>query len=87
MGLAMFGQHISVSKLAKELLFDGYEDPLLDLAKSLPPSTTGGAPPVDRFGWFYEVSMLVGAKYYSGSAIYRLYQCRYIWGVGIFSER
>lgn len=56
MGLAMFNQQIAISKLAKELLFDGYEDPLLDLAKSLPPSTTGGAPPVDRFGWFYEVS-------------------------------
>ncbi|XP_026732809.1 protein peste-like isoform X1 [Trichoplusia ni] len=54
MGLAMFNQQIAISKLAKELLFDGYEDPLLDLAKSLPPSTTGGAPPVDRFGWFYE---------------------------------
>ncbi|XP_049696685.2 protein peste isoform X1 [Helicoverpa armigera] len=54
MGLAMFNQNIAVSKLAKELLFDGYEDPLLDLAKSLPSSTTGGAPPVDKFGWFYE---------------------------------
>ncbi|XP_028159775.1 protein peste-like [Ostrinia furnacalis] len=54
MGLAMFGQHISVSKLARELLFEGYEDSLLELAKSLPPSTTGGAPPIDRFGWFYE---------------------------------
>ncbi|GBO98673.1 Protein peste [Eumeta japonica] len=52
MGLAMFNHKISVSKLAKELLFDGYEDSLLDLAKSLPSSTTGGAPPVDRFGWF-----------------------------------
>ncbi|XP_075974431.1 protein peste-like isoform X2 [Anticarsia gemmatalis] len=54
MGLSMFNQKIAVSKLAKELLFEGYADPLLDLAKSLPPSTTGGAPPVDRFGWFYE---------------------------------
>ncbi|KAL4710659.1 hypothetical protein ACJJTC_003295, partial [Scirpophaga incertulas] len=54
MGLAMFGQKVSVSKTARELFFEGYEDPLLDLAKSLPPSTTGGAPPVDRFGWFYE---------------------------------
>ncbi|CAH2108669.1 unnamed protein product [Euphydryas editha] len=54
MGLAMFGHGISVSRLAGELLFEGYEDPLLDLAKSLPSSTTGGAPPVDRFGLFYE---------------------------------
>ncbi|CAH2077138.1 unnamed protein product, partial [Iphiclides podalirius] len=54
MGLAMFGQHMSITRLAGELLFEGYEDPLLNLAKSLPASTTGGAPPVDRFGLFYE---------------------------------
>lgn len=58
MGLAMFGQQVSVTKKVGELLFDGYEDPLLDLAKSLPASTTGGAPPVDKFGWFYGVSAL-----------------------------
>ncbi|KOB79183.1 Scavenger receptor class B member 4, partial [Operophtera brumata] len=53
MGLAMFGQGVSVTKTAGQMLFEGYEDPLLDLAKSLPASTTGGAPPVDKFGWFY----------------------------------
>lgn len=52
----MFSQHVSVTKTAGEMLFEGYEDPLLDLAKSLPSSATGGAPPVDRFGWFYGVS-------------------------------
>lgn len=55
MALAMFSQHMAVSKLAKELLFDGYDDAILDVAKSLPTSTTGGAPPVDKFGLFYEV--------------------------------
>ncbi|XP_059055477.1 protein peste-like [Achroia grisella] len=54
MGLAVFGQQISVSKTAGELLFDGYEDSLLDFAKTLPPSATDGAPQVDRFGWFFE---------------------------------
>lgn len=58
MGLAMFGHHLSISKLATELLFEGYDDPLLDLAKSLPASATGGAPPVDKFGLFYGVSIL-----------------------------
>ncbi|CAF4893469.1 unnamed protein product [Pieris macdunnoughi] len=53
MALAMFGQGISVSKLAGELLFEGYDDPLMDIAKNLPASTTGGAPPLDRFGLFY----------------------------------
>lgn len=52
--LAMSGNGMSVSRLAGELLFEGYDDPLLDLAKTLPSSTTGGAPPVDRFGLFYE---------------------------------
>lgn len=56
MGLKMFNQQFSVTKTASELLFEGYNDPLLDLAKSLPASTTGGAPPVDKFGWFYGVS-------------------------------
>ncbi|XP_063359266.1 protein peste-like [Cydia amplana] len=54
MSLAMFGQHMVVSKPARELLFEGYEDALLDVAKTLPASATGGAPPVDRFGLFYE---------------------------------
>ncbi|KAJ2950287.1 hypothetical protein O0L34_g11650 [Tuta absoluta] len=53
MGLQLYGQAISVTKPARELLFEGYEDPLLDMAKNLPASVTGGAPPVDRFGWFY----------------------------------
>ncbi|XP_041984368.1 protein peste-like isoform X1 [Aricia agestis] len=53
LALAMFGHGMSVSKLAGELLFDGYEDPLIDLANSLPPSALGGAPKVDRFGLFY----------------------------------
>ncbi|XP_073949909.1 protein peste-like [Choristoneura fumiferana] len=54
MALAMFGQHMAVSKLARELLFDGYDDAILDVAKSLPASTTGGAPLVDKFGLFYD---------------------------------
>ncbi|KAI8422836.1 hypothetical protein MSG28_006578 [Choristoneura fumiferana] len=33
MALAMFGQHMAVSKLARELLFDGYDDAILDVAR------------------------------------------------------
>lgn len=51
----MFRQNISVTKTAGELLFDGYEDPLLDLANSLPQIETN-APKVDKFGWFYKVN-------------------------------
>ncbi|XP_038214513.1 protein peste-like [Zerene cesonia] len=53
MALTMFGHGISISRLAGELLFEGYEDPLIDIAKNLPESTRGGAPPIDRFGLFY----------------------------------
>lgn len=54
--LAMFGHGMTTSRLAGELMFEGFEDPLLDMAKNLPPSATGGAPQVDRFGLFYGVS-------------------------------
>lgn len=63
MGLSMFRQQIFVTKTAGEILFDGYEDPLLDMAKSLPSSATGGAPPVDRFGWFYGVRIAYKFNY------------------------
>ncbi|XP_072938810.1 protein peste-like [Epargyreus clarus] len=53
MALAMYNHRFSVSKLAGELLFDGYNDELLDWARLLPASLTGGAPPVDKFGFFY----------------------------------
>ncbi|CAH2217644.1 jg1230 [Pararge aegeria aegeria] len=53
MVLAMSGHGMTTSRLVRELLFDGFEDPLLDMAKSLPASATGGAPPVDKFGLFY----------------------------------
>ncbi|XP_048480470.1 protein peste [Plutella xylostella] len=54
MGLAMFGQQMAVSKPARELMFEGYDDLMLEFAKTLPDSATGGAPKIDRFGWFYQ---------------------------------
>lgn len=39
-----------------ELLFKGYEDPLLELAKKL--NITGLNIPFDKFGWFYGVGLL-----------------------------
>ncbi len=39
-----------VTKTVGELLFDGYKDPLLDLAQRLP---AGTFPPLDKFGWYY----------------------------------
>ena len=48
-----YGSQMFVTKTARELLFDGYEDPLLDLASKLPP---GILPPFDKFAWFYQVT-------------------------------
>ncbi|XP_034826856.1 protein peste-like [Maniola hyperantus] len=53
MALAMFGHGMTISRPARQLLFEGFDDPLLDMAKNLPASATGGAPQVDRFGLFY----------------------------------
>jgi len=49
--IARFKSTLYLTKNVQELLFDGYEDPLLDLASHLPPGTV---PPYDKFGWFYQ---------------------------------
>jgi hypothetical protein len=43
-----------VTKTVRELLYDGYEDPLVSLAGRLPALAKIDIP-FDRFGWFYEV--------------------------------
>jgi len=55
-----YGSQMFVTKTARELLFDGYEDPLLDLASKLPP---GILPPFDKFAWFYQRN---NSDYYDG---------------------
>lgn len=56
-GLNLYSQKAYVTKAASELLFDGYQDDLIDMARELArfdPDTF--AIPYDRFGWFYQVS-------------------------------
>lgn len=43
-----------------ELLFDGYDDPLLSLGTQLP---EGIFPPFDKFAWFYQRN---NSDYYDG---------------------
>lgn len=52
---AMGGFHtkIHVTKTAREFLFDGYSDPLLNLASIVPSSVVPVQIPFDKFGWFY----------------------------------
>lgn len=55
MGLSIYNQQIHVTKPARELLFEGYEDDMVSLAKQLP-FLAGEEVPFDRVGWFYMVS-------------------------------
>lgn len=52
-GLQIYNQEIAITKTARELLFEGYEDDLVSVAKELPFLTEGQAIPFDRVGWFY----------------------------------
>lgn len=46
-----------VSKSVGDLLFDGYDDPLIDLAKKL--NISAFNVPFKRFGWFVDVSFTI----------------------------
>lgn len=52
LGLSLYNQKLTVTKTAGELLFEGYEDDMVLLAKSLP-FLAGEEIPFDRVGWFY----------------------------------
>lgn len=53
LGLSIYNQEISITKLAREFLFEGYEDDLINAANSMPFLTDGQSVPFDRAGWFY----------------------------------
>lgn len=46
-------QKIYVTKRAGEFLFEGYSDPLIEVAMKIPGLSS--QVPFDRFGWFYKV--------------------------------
>jgi len=52
-GLLSFGSTYFITRPAGEFLFDGFRDPLLDIANQFP---EGIFPPYDKFGWFYNVN-------------------------------
>lgn len=58
MGLNIYQETLYVTKEAREFLFDGYQDKLIDLAQEMKKYNNGKQAvniPYDRFGWFYEV--------------------------------
>lgn len=58
MGLNLYNQHTFVVKEARELLFDGYEEDLIDMANELAKfGTIKLKIPYDKFGWMYGVSL------------------------------
>ncbi|KAJ6646997.1 UDP-galactose transporter senju, partial [Pseudolycoriella hygida] len=52
-GLGLFDQLPYVTKRANELLFDGYEDDLIEFAKDLSLTDKTVSVPYDKIGWFY----------------------------------
>lgn len=56
MGLNLFNQLVYITKSANELLFEGYEDDLIDVAREMSVTDeTIPTIPYDKFGWFYTV--------------------------------
>ncbi|ODM87463.1 Protein croquemort, partial [Orchesella cincta] len=53
MAMALFDTSLHVKKSIRELTFEGYEDPLLELASILPDFLLPTAIPFNKFGWFY----------------------------------
>lgn len=54
-GLNLYQQKMSVKKTVDELLFTGYSDDMLDMARAMPLFGKDVEVPFDRFGWFYTV--------------------------------
>lgn len=52
LGFSMYGQRVHVTKSVSELLFEGYEDSMVKLGKSIP-FFQNFKMPFDRVGWFY----------------------------------
>uniref|UniRef100_A0A1B0BTQ7 Scavenger receptor class B n=1 Tax=Glossina palpalis gambiensis TaxID=67801 RepID=A0A1B0BTQ7_9MUSC len=52
-GLNLYQQKMSVKRTVDELLFTGYSDDMLDMARAMPLFGKDVEVPFDRFGWFY----------------------------------
>ena len=51
-------QTVHIKKKVGDILFFGYSDPLLDIARSLPSFSGIEVPPFDKFAWFYNVNIV-----------------------------
>lgn len=55
--MKFFGQQIHLTKTADELLFKGYDDPIIRVAKDIAKIMSIDVP-FTRFGWFYMVKII-----------------------------
>ncbi|CAH0555939.1 unnamed protein product [Brassicogethes aeneus] len=62
--LKSMASKIHITKTVGELLFEGYEDPLLNMARNMPFLAGSSMPPMDKFGWFYGRN---GSETYEGT--------------------
>lgn len=53
----MYSQEVHVTKTAGELLFEGYQDDMIDMAIEMAATDKSIFVPYDRFGWFYGVRL------------------------------
>ncbi|ODM97219.1 Protein croquemort [Orchesella cincta] len=53
MAMTLLDTPFYINRKVRELAFEGYEDPLLDLAAILPEGFLPTSIPFDKFGWFY----------------------------------
>lgn len=54
-GLTMYSQELAITKTVDELLFSGYTDEMIDVARAVPIFGKDVEVPFDKFGWFYTV--------------------------------
>lgn len=60
LGLTLYGEKTFIVKSARELLFEGYQSDLIDMAKDLSTFEEEAVEiPYDKFGWFYQVHITV----------------------------
>lgn len=56
MSLPALVDQVHIKKTVGQFLFEGYSDPLIDVANMIPFFVGDNLPPFDKFGWFYTVS-------------------------------
>lgn len=76
LGLTLYGEKTFIVKTARELLFEGYQSDLIDMAKDLSSFEDEEVEiPYDKFGWFYQVRVDTSPVRYSELYLMMLNQC------------